>query len=265
VPAGRAIHRALGGKLEKIVALELGGNNPLVVWDAADLQSAAKLIVKSAYITSGQRCTCSRRLIIKAGEDGNAVLDALTTLIDRLTIDRPDAQPQPFMGPLISAHAAQQVLAIQAEWLRGGGIAIRESKQLPIGPAYLSPGLIDVTALPERRDEETFGPLLQVIRATDFEAALNEANNTRFGLAAGLISDSAELFTRFESEVRAGVLNWNRQTTGASGAAPFGGVGQSGNHRPAGYYAADYSAWPMASLIAPGAVKDDEAIVGLAP
>jgi succinylglutamic semialdehyde dehydrogenase len=263
VPAGRAIHRVLGGKLEKIVALELGGNNPLVVWDAADLQSAAKLIVKSAYITSGQRCTCSRRLIIKAGEDGNAVLGALTTLIDRLTIDRPDAQPQPFIGPLISAHAAQQVLAVQAEWLRNGGIAIRESKRLPIGPAYLSPGLIDVTALPERRDEEIFGPLLQVIRVTDFEAALEEANNTRFGLAAGLISDSAELFTRFESEVRAGVLNWNRQTTGASGTAPFGGVGQSGNHRPAGYYAADYSAWPMASLIAPGAVKDDEAIVGL--
>ena len=263
VPAGRAIHRVLGGKLEKIVALELGGNNPLVVWDAADLQSAAKLIVKSAYITSGQRCTCSRRLIIKAGEDGNAVLGALTTLIDRLTIDRPDAQPQPFIGPLISAHAAQQVLAVQAEWLRNGGIAIRESKRLPIGPAYLSPGLIDVTALPERRDEEIFGPLLQVIRVTDFEAALDEANNTRFGLAAGLISDSAELFTRFESEVRAGVLNWNRQTTGASGTAPFGGVGQSGNHRPAGYYAADYSAWPMASLIAPGAVKDDEAIVGL--
>lgn len=263
VPAGRAIHRALGGKLEKIVALELGGNNPLVVWDAADLRASAKLIVKSAYITSGQRCTCARRLIVKAGEEGNAILDALTTLIDRIIVDRPDVQPQPFIGPLISAHAASQVLATQAEWLRNGGIAIRESKQLAIGPAYLSPGLIDVTALPERRDEETFGPLLQVIRVTDFEAALDEANNTRFGLAAGLISDSADLFSRFESEVRAGVLNWNRQTTGASGAAPFGGVGQSGNHRPAGYYASDYSAWPMASLLAAGAVKDDEAIVGL--
>ena len=263
VPAGRAIHRALGGKLEKIVALELGGNNPLVVWDAADLHSAAKLIVKSAYITSGQRCTCARRLIVKAGEQGNAILDALTALIDRIIVDRPDTQPQPFIGPLISAHAASQVLATQSEWLRNGGIAIREAGQLVFGPAYLSPGLIDVTALPERRDEETFGPLLQVIRVTDFEAALDEANNTRFGLAAGLISDSPDLFQRFESEVRAGVLNWNRQTTGASGAAPFGGVGQSGNHRPAGYYAADYSAWPMASLIAPGAVKDDEAIVGL--
>lgn len=265
VPAGRAIHRALGGKLEKIVALELGGNNPLVVWDAVDLDSAAKLIVKSAYITSGQRCTCARRLIVKAGPEGNAVLDALVTLIDRIVVGRPDAQPQPFIGPLISAHAAQQVLATQAEWLRNGGVALRQAAQLAIGPAYVSPGLIDVTALPERRDEETFGPLLQVIRVPTFEAALDEANNTKFGLAAGLISDSADLFQRFEGEVRAGVLNWNRQTTGASGAAPFGGVGQSGNHRPAGYYAADYSAWPMASLIAPGAVKDDEAIIGLRP
>jgi succinylglutamic semialdehyde dehydrogenase len=129
----------------------------------------------------------------------------------------------------------------------------------------VSPGLIDVTAMASRKDEEVFGPLLQVIRVVDIDAALEEANNTKFGLAAGLISDSAELFATFEAEVRAGVLNWNRQTTGASGSAPFGGVGQSGNHRPAGYYAADYAAWPMASLIAPGAVKDDEAIVGLKP
>jgi len=193
------------------------------------------------------------------------VIGALTALIDRIVVDKPDAQPQPFIGPLISAHAAQQVLATQSQWLSNGGVAIREAKQLPIGPAYVSPGLIDVTALPERRDEETFGPLLQIIRVADFDAALEEANNTKFGLAAGLVSDSADLFQRFEAEVRAGVLIWNRQTTGASGAAPFGGVGQSGNHRPAGYYAADYSAWPMASLIAPGVVKDDEAIVGLKP
>lgn len=265
VPAGRAIHRALGGKLEKIVALELGGNNPLVVWDAADLDSAARLIVKSAYITSGQRCTCSRRLIVKQGADGDKVIDALVRLIDRLTIGKPDADPQPFIGPVISAHAADAVLAAQAQWLASGGIAIREARRLDIGPAYVSPGLIDVTAIAARRDEEVFGPLLQIIRVPDFQAALDESNNTRFGLAAGLISDSADLFATFEAEVRAGVLNWNRQTTGASGSAPFGGVGQSGNHRPAGYYAADYSAWPMASLIAPGAVKDDEAIVGLKP
>lgn len=263
VPAGRAIHRALGGKPEKIVALELGGNSPLVVWRAGDLEATARLIVKSAYVTSGQRCTCSRRLIVKSGEDGDKVVQAVAQLIDRLMVGMPDSQPQPFMGPVISARAAEAVLSSQSDWLRAGGVALREARRLDIGAAFVSPGLIDVTAISGRKDEEVFGPLLQVIRVSDFEAAIEEANNTRFGLAAGLISDDPALFSRFESDVRAGVLNWNRQTTGASGAAPFGGVGQSGNHRPAGYYAADYSAWPMASLVAAGAVKDDEPIVGV--
>ncbi len=263
VPAGRAIHRALAGRPEKIVALELGGNNPLVVWDASDLDASARLIVKSAYITAGQRCTCARRLIVRAGAQGDAAIAALTHLMDHIVVGQPDATSQPFIGPVVSAKAADAVLAAQAEWLRSGGVALRETRRVPLGPAFLSPGLVDVTTVNARKDEEVFGPLLQVIRAPSFEAAIEEANNTRFGLAAGLISDSEELFAQFEMDVRAGVLNWNRQTTGASGAAPFGGVGQSGNHRPAGYYAADYSAWPMASLIAPGAVKDDEPIIGV--
>jgi succinylglutamic semialdehyde dehydrogenase len=265
VPAGRAIHKAVAGRPEKIIALELGGNNPLVVWNVGDLDATARIIVKSAYITSGQRCTCARRLIVKSGPEGDAILAALERLIDRIVAGRPDADPQPFIGPVISERAADAVLVAQADWLRAGGKAVRESRRLDLGPAFLSPGLIDVTAVNSRKDEEVFGPVLQVIRVPDFDAAIAEANNTRFGLAAGLISDDAALFHRFAAEVRAGVLNWNRQTTGASGAAPFGGVGQSGNHRPAGYYAADYSAWPMASLIASGAAKDDEPIVGLRP
>ncbi|MEZ5937596.1 MAG: succinylglutamate-semialdehyde dehydrogenase [Hyphomonadaceae bacterium] len=263
VPAGRAIHRALAGRIEKIVALELGGNNPLVVWDAADADAAARLIVKSAYITAGQRCTCARRLIVPEGAEGDRIVDALAAMVDRIVVDRPDADPQPFFGPVVSAEAAGTVLEAQADWLKRGGTAIRRSTALNHGPAFVSPGLIDVTAAGELPDEEIFGPLLQVIRTPTFETALEIANNTRFGLAAGLISDRADLFDRFASEVRAGVLNWNRQTTGASGAAPFGGVGQSGNHRPAGFYSADYCAWPMASLIAPGDVHDDEAITGL--
>jgi succinylglutamic semialdehyde dehydrogenase len=263
VPAGRAIHKALAGHPEKIVALELGGNNPLVVWDASDLDAAARIIIKSAYITAGQRCTCARRLILRTGAQGDAAIAALTHAIDRIVVGQPDAISQPFIGPLISAKAADNVIATQAEWLGAGGIAIRETRRLSLGPAFLSPGLIDVTPINSRKDEEVFGPILQVIRVPHFEAALEEANRTRFGLAAGLISDSESLFEQFETEVRAGVLNWNRQTTGASGAAPFGGVGQSGNHRPAGYYAADYAAWPMASLVAPGPTKDDEPITGL--
>ena len=113
---------------------------------------------------------------------------------------------------------------------------------------FLMPGLIDVTAVADRADTELFGPLLQVVRVADFDTALAEANATRFGLAAGLIGGDAALYERFWSETRAGVANWNRPTNGAASNAPFGGVGHSGNHRPSAYYAADYCAFPVASL-----------------
>lgn len=263
VPAGRAIHRAMAGRPEKILALELGGNNPLVVWKVANAEAAARIIVRSAFISSGQRCTCARRLIVPSDQEGERYLAAILAFVDRIIVDFPDAEPQPFMGPLISSQAASQVLQTQSDWREAGAMPLRECRQLDLGDAFLSPGLIDVTPLRHRKDEETFGPLLQVIRVDSFDAALEEANNTRFGLAAGLLSDDELLFERFQSEVRAGVLNWNRQTTGASGAAPFGGVGQSGNHRPAGYYAADYCAWPMASLIGKGPVSDEDAVPGV--
>ncbi|MBI1339562.1 succinylglutamate-semialdehyde dehydrogenase [bacterium] len=263
--AGTAIHRAMSGEPHRILALELGGNNPLVVWDADDVDAAARLVLKSAYISSGQRCTCARRLVIAQGAAGDRVVDAVLGLLERVMVGAPDADPQPFMGPLISEAAADAVLAAEAEMVAGGARSLKPLARLPAGGAFLSPGLIDVTGQSGRRDEEVFGPLLQVVRVRDFDAALDEANATRFGLAAGLISDDAALFERFCSEIRAGVVNWNRQTTGASGAAPFGGVGRSGNHRPAGYAAADYCAWPMAMLLAEGPVSDDERIIGLAP
>jgi succinylglutamic semialdehyde dehydrogenase len=112
---------------------------------------------------------------------------------------------------------------------------------------FLSPALIDVTAVPNRPDVEIFGPLLQLIRVPDFEAAIAEANATRFGLSASLVGGSPELYDRFWANVRSGVINWNRPTNGAPSNAPFGGVGFSGNHRPSAYYAADYCAYPVTS------------------
>ena len=114
--------------------------------------------------------------------------------------------------------------------------------------ALLSPGLIDVTGVADREDEELFGPMLQLIRVPDFNAAIAEANRTAYGLAAALLCDDGELYRQFRRRVRAGVINWNRQTTGASSRLPFGGVGRSGNHRPSGAYAVDYCAFPVASM-----------------
>ncbi|MOA36682.1 N-succinylglutamate 5-semialdehyde dehydrogenase [compost metagenome] len=116
------------------------------------------------------------------------------------------------------------------------------------GAALLTPGILDVTAVAGRPDEEFFGPLLQVIRYASFDDAVREANATQYGLAAGLLSDSRERFDDFLIESRAGIVNWNKQLTGAASSAPFGGIGASGNHRPSAYYAADYCAYPVASL-----------------
>lgn len=236
---------------EKILALEMGGNNPLVVWEARDIQVAALLTVQSAYLSAGQRCTCARRLIVPAGADGEAFLKALIRLIGKIRVGPPTDRPEPFMGPVISDKAAKEMLGAQRALEAAGGIVLVRSKQLKSGTGLLSPGLIDVTSVDDRLDEEIFGPLLQVVRADDFSGAIAEANRTRYGLAAGIISDKKDLYERFRDEVRAGVINWNQQLTGASGGAPFGGIGRSGNHRPSAFFAADYCAYPVASIEVP--------------
>ena len=152
------------------------------------------------------------------------------------------------MRAVIHNRAADAVIAFQESLARRGGtVLVPVVRPNPARP-LLKPGLIDVTGVEGRTDEEIFGPLLQIVRVPDFEAALAEANATRFGLAAGLISDRRDLWEKFQRRVRAGIVNWNRPLTGASSAAPFGGVGLSGNHRPSAYYAADYCAYPVASL-----------------
>ncbi|MEC9091663.1 MAG: aldehyde dehydrogenase family protein, partial [Planctomycetota bacterium] len=114
--------------------------------------------------------------------------------------------------------------------------------------ALLSPGLLDISGLENIKDEEIFGPLLQFTRVNSFEQAIKKANDTKYGLSAGLFSDDRGCYDLFAKKIRAGVVNWNRQTTGASGKLPFGGCGHSGNHRPSGYFAADYCSYPVASL-----------------
>ena len=244
---GLAIHKMFADRLDIILALELGGNNPLIWWDADDVDAAAFAVVQSAFLTSGQRCTCARRLILPEGAAGDQAIDALTKLTDRLIIDQPFAEPQPFMGPVISPSVAEGLERAFDQLIDRDGEAIRNLSVRDEGSAFVTPGIIDVTRS-GAPDEEHFGPLLKVFRVKDFDAAIAEANNTKFGLSAGILSDDKAKWEKFLALSRAGVVNWNRQTTGASGAAPFGGLGASGNHRPAGYSAVDYCAYPVASM-----------------
>jgi succinylglutamic semialdehyde dehydrogenase len=251
---GQILARQFAETPERILALELGGNNPLIVGqidavDSAGGRAALHDVVQSAWLSSGQRCTCARRLFVPRGAAGDAFVAALAAAAAAIRVAAYDAEPQPFMGPLISSRAADAIIDAQASLIRLGGRPIVELRQLSeLGPSYLSPGLIDVTAIAELPDEEYFGPLLQLIRYEDFDSAIAVANRTRFGLSAALLSKSKDEYARFYRGIRAGIVNWNRQTTGASSAAPFGGVGASGNHRASAFYAADYCAYPVASI-----------------
>ena len=244
--AGCALHKQFAETPHKMLALEMGGNNPLVVWKAADIHAAAAMAVQSAYLSAGQRCTAARRLIVEEGEH-ERLLEMIVKLIDRLIVDHPHASPAPFMGPVIDNEAADQLQEAFIGLTGKGGRAIRRLDRKSPERPFLTPALIDVTEVERRADEEMFGPVLQVIRVRDFDAAIAEANATRYGLAASLIGGGPELYDRFWAGVRAGVVNWNKPTNGAPSTAPFGGIGLSGNHRPSAYYAADYCAYPVTS------------------
>ncbi|MFS7241201.1 succinylglutamate-semialdehyde dehydrogenase [Serratia proteamaculans] len=245
---GYHLHRQLAGQPEKILALEMGGNNALIVDQIEDCDAVVNLAIQSAFISAGQRCTCSRRILVKRGSEGDAFIERLVQVASALRIGRWDAEPQPFMGGVISSAAAEKMLAAQHHLLSLGGKALLTMQRLESGSALLSPGIIDVTGVQNVPDEEYFGPLTTIIRYNDFDEAVRIANQTRYGLSVGLVSPQRERFDHLLLEARAGIVNWNKPLTGASSAAPFGGVGASGNHRPSAYYAADYCAWPMASL-----------------
>lgn len=245
---GYHLHKQLAGAPEKILALEMGGNNALIIDEITDIDAVVNLTIQSAFISAGQRCTCARRLIIKNGAAGDAFIQRLVEVSRNLQVGQWDAQPQPFMGGVISLQAAQQILQAQQRLVDLGAEVLLPVTQADPNSSLLSPGLLEVTKVNDVPDEEYFGPLSCIYRYDHFDDALRLANATRFGLSVGLISPDRELFERLLIEARAGIVNWNKPLTGASSAAPFGGVGASGNHRASAFYAADYCAWPMASL-----------------
>ena len=244
--AGAALRRALVDRPHVIMALELGGNNPLIAWDSPE--AAASIVVNSAFITTGQRCSCARRLIIPEGATGDAIVEAVDAMAARLPIAAWNEAGDAFMGPLVSDAAAAGAHRAVSDLIARGARVIR-----PFGgvegrsAAFVTPALLDVTGV-DTPDAEIFAPVLSIVRVPDFDAAIAVANATSFGLSAGLIAKDDQLWQRMVEESRAGALNRNRPTTGAAGNMPFGGLGASGNHRPSAYYAADYCAYPIASF-----------------
>ena len=244
--AGIAINRSLATEPGKIVALEMGGNNPIVVIDTPKVEDAAVTIVQSAFTTAGQRCTAARRLVV-VDSMYDQIVPAVKSLAQRLIVDEPFADPQPYMGCVIDNQTADLLSESFVALMSRGGKPVLHMQRPKEDLPFLTPAMSDATEMDERPDIELFGPLLQIVRVPDFASAIAEANNTRYGLSASLIGGGPQEFEHFWNETRAGIINWNRPTNGASSAAPFGGLGLSGNHRPAAFYAADYCAHPVAS------------------
>lgn len=249
--AGQSLHQQFAGFPEKLLVLEMGGNNPLVAFDVHNSLAAAYLILQSTFLTSGQRCTAARRLLIPANVDGDEIISQLITLLKKVPVGIYTNDPEPFMGPVIHSASAEKILQQQQALIKQGAQPLLEATHLTLHTGLMTPGLIDVTPLLNRSDEEIFGPLLQVIRCPDFMSAIQESNQTRYGLTAGLISDNPKLFKQFYAHIRAGIINWNTPLTGSPSDAPFGGIGHSGNQRPSAFYAADYCAYPVTSVQTP--------------
>ncbi|MEM8617906.1 MAG: aldehyde dehydrogenase family protein, partial [Pseudomonadota bacterium] len=204
--------------------------------------------------TTGQRCSCARRVILPEGKWGDQVVAAIVERAKGLRIGSYN-EAGAFMGPLVSEAAAEAAIAFQTRLSKAGGKPLRRLKRMDRAGGFVTAGVIDVTDARDIPDAELFGPLMQIIRVPDFETALRRANDTKYGLSGGLVSDDDALWAKAQRRMRAGILNRNRPTAGASGAMPFGGPGLSGNARPGAYYAADYCAWPQASQISPKAAR----------
>lgn len=231
-----------------ILALEMGGNNPLVIEKVEDLKGAIYTALLSSFITAGQRCSCARRIIIPNNSFGENFLEQFIKSAAKIKIGSFDEQPEPFIGPVIRNSHALNHLKAQQKLIDSGADSLLEMSLLKEDAAFLSPGIVDVTNIDNTKDDEIFAPFVQIYKYNDFDEALAIANQTNYGLVAALISDNKNNFQEFFNTVKAGIINWNKPTTGASSRLPFGGVKHSGNNRPSGYFAADYCSYPIASL-----------------
>lgn len=271
-PVGRRILDANLERPGRIVALELGGSNPAVVMHDADLRQAVIEVVRCAFNTSGQRCTATRRVIVHervADRFIAAVANAARALVvndPRRVTGNAGASTGPFMGPVINDAARQAVMDFQKRAIAAGSEALLAAT-LPdnLGAGhYVTPGILRVreftrsvfdpklSSFDPGCDHEVFGPLLRVSVVKDLDEAIRQANATRYGLAASIFTSDQAAAERFLFESRAGCVNVNTGTAGASSKLPFGGLGLSGNHRPAGSFSLDYCAYPVAGMIERG-------------
>ncbi|MSQ90218.1 MAG: aldehyde dehydrogenase family protein [Phycisphaerales bacterium] len=244
---GRRILAANLDRPGRLIALEMGGSNAAIVCSDCHLKQAVIECVRSAFATAGQRCTCTRRIIVDASI-ADAFIPLFAKVASTLVIGPGDSHDPVFMGPVISSAARDAVLLFQSQRARAGAVVILPATKLDRAGWFISPGVLQVQRFDAATDEECFGPIVQIAVAESDEDAITQANASQFGLAAAVFTASEDRWQRIAPQIRAGCINWNVGTAGASSRLPFGGLGRSGNNRPAAAFSLDYCVAPIAHL-----------------
>jgi acyl-CoA reductase-like NAD-dependent aldehyde dehydrogenase/4-aminobutyrate aminotransferase-like enzyme/ribosomal protein S18 acetylase RimI-like enzyme len=264
---GRRILAAALDRPELLVALELGGKNTCVVLDDCALRQAVHEVVVGGYLSAGQRCTGTERVLVHR-KLADRFVAALAAVVRELRFGHPD-DPSVFAGPLVNQAALAKVEAALEVARRAGAEPIVPGRRLP-GGCYRTASLHrlpdGVHHVPGYTDVEVFGPDLCVEVVDSDDEAIAVIDASAYGFANAVFTGSAARFEHVYARTRSGILNRNRSTNLASPRLPFGGVGHSGNHRPTGAWAARNVTSPVAVLENPlGAVTAHPQLAGLLP
>ena len=247
---GQKIKQATLDHYWKILALELGGKNAAIVWDDADLNKAIYETLTGAFVTAGQRCSCTSRIVLNE-KIADKFIEKFYETAKKISIGH--WSENPFMGPLINQAAVEKYFRFQEIAQREGAERLMRGKALDLDHKgfYVTPS---ICLVPSPKDDsvyqksEIFGPNVAVFRTNDFEEALHINNSTGFGLVTSVFTKSKDLYEEATRRARVGMVNWNRATNGASSKLPFGGIGKSGNDRATAHHAVFYCTVPVASL-----------------
>lgn len=249
---GRSIREATLDQPWKLLALEMGGKNAMLVLEDADLELACSEAAFSVAVSTGQRCTCLSRIFV-VDSLVEPFSDRLVDLLSALRIGAP-LDKWVFMGPLINRRAHDKVMGFRALADDDGAerlLTVDPGRQAP----FIGPGLVrfpDASQKTVYQREEAFGPEAAIYPVRDLEAGIEAVNDSDYGLAASVMTSSRSAYDACVGRIRTGILNWNKATVGASGKLPFGGTGKSGNDRPAGVTASVYCTVPQAHLESEG-------------
>ncbi|MBO6827110.1 MAG: aldehyde dehydrogenase family protein [Sneathiella sp.] len=239
VPTGRSVAESCARNMKK-VQLEMGGKNPMVVLDDADLDIAVGACVNGAFFSTGQRCTASSRFIVTEGIYDQFV-DAMTKAVSALKVgDARDSATQ--IGPVVDERQLVKDLEyVDIGKAEGAKLACGGDK-LDGNGHFMAPALfVDTTNDMRINQEEIFGPVATVIKAKDYDDALALANETEFGLSAGICTTSLKYASHFKANSKAGMVMVNLPTAGVDYHVPFGGTkGSSYGSREQGRYAAEF-------------------------